>query len=153
MAAASVGRNDPCPCGSGKKYKKCCLGKDETAPPHVEEPTGPSAEDNAARQFAEMEAELGYLDELMHEAEHAIEDGHFERAEDIHREIRHHSPLTIHSAYLLGKLRTAQGRWAQAASAYEEAMKIIQADRGNFDDEAVREIEQGLEAARSRIPS
>lgn len=24
----SVGRNDPCPCGSGKKYKKCCLKKD-----------------------------------------------------------------------------------------------------------------------------
>jgi preprotein translocase subunit SecA len=22
--AARVGRNDPCPCGSGKKYKKCC---------------------------------------------------------------------------------------------------------------------------------
>ncbi len=21
------GRNDPCPCGSGKKYKKCCAGK------------------------------------------------------------------------------------------------------------------------------
>ena len=24
-----VGRNDPCPCGSGKKYKKCCLKKDQ----------------------------------------------------------------------------------------------------------------------------
>ena len=24
-----VGRNDPCPCGSGRKYKKCCLLKDE----------------------------------------------------------------------------------------------------------------------------
>ena len=24
----TVGRNDPCPCGSGKKYKKCC-GKDK----------------------------------------------------------------------------------------------------------------------------
>jgi hypothetical protein len=23
-----VGRNDSCPCGSGRKYKKCCLGKD-----------------------------------------------------------------------------------------------------------------------------
>ncbi len=23
-AEAKVGRNDPCPCGSGKKYKKCC---------------------------------------------------------------------------------------------------------------------------------
>ncbi|MDL2327097.1 preprotein translocase subunit SecA [Ruminococcaceae bacterium OttesenSCG-928-A11] len=28
-AATKVGRNDPCPCGSGKKYKKCC-GRDET---------------------------------------------------------------------------------------------------------------------------
>jgi len=24
-----VGRNDPCPCGSGKKYKKCCIAKAE----------------------------------------------------------------------------------------------------------------------------
>ncbi len=23
-STAKVGRNDPCPCGSGKKYKKCC---------------------------------------------------------------------------------------------------------------------------------
>jgi tetratricopeptide (TPR) repeat protein len=30
-----TGRNEPCPCGSGKKYKHCCLEKDrekETAP-------------------------------------------------------------------------------------------------------------------------
>jgi len=26
---SKVGRNDPCPCGSGKKYKKCCLAQDE----------------------------------------------------------------------------------------------------------------------------
>jgi preprotein translocase subunit SecA len=26
--APKVGRNDPCPCGSGKKYKKCCIDKD-----------------------------------------------------------------------------------------------------------------------------
>lgn len=25
---ADVGRNDPCPCGSGKKYKKCCMEKE-----------------------------------------------------------------------------------------------------------------------------
>ena len=32
--APKVGRNDFCPCGSGKKYKKCCLStvQDETAP-------------------------------------------------------------------------------------------------------------------------
>ena len=27
-----VGRNDPCPCGSGKKYKKCCLAKQRQQP-------------------------------------------------------------------------------------------------------------------------
>ena len=27
MDFGNVGRNDPCPCGSGKKYKKCCLNK------------------------------------------------------------------------------------------------------------------------------
>jgi uncharacterized protein len=26
-ASPKTGRNDPCPCGSGRKYKKCCLGK------------------------------------------------------------------------------------------------------------------------------
>ena len=28
---AKIGRNDPCPCGSGKKYKKCCMAKDKRA--------------------------------------------------------------------------------------------------------------------------
>ena len=27
-ARTSVGRNDPCPCGNGKKYKNCCMRLD-----------------------------------------------------------------------------------------------------------------------------
>ena len=27
VADVKIGRNDKCPCGSGKKYKKCCIGK------------------------------------------------------------------------------------------------------------------------------
>jgi len=35
----SVGRNDPCPCGSGKKFKKCHMGReDELFPEDREEP-------------------------------------------------------------------------------------------------------------------
>jgi len=51
-SSTKVGRNDPCPCGSGKKYKKCCLDKDEAAareqraaaqaPPADAEPPGQS---------------------------------------------------------------------------------------------------------------
>jgi Protein of unknown function (DUF1186)/SEC-C motif len=36
----NVGRNDPCPCGSGRKFKKCCLGK-------------PAAELEAAAAFSD----------------------------------------------------------------------------------------------------
>ena len=42
-----AGRNDPCPCGSGKKYKKCCLPKDQLipmAPPPVAEAPEPIAD-------------------------------------------------------------------------------------------------------------
>lgn len=27
VSGPKTGRNDPCPCGSGKKYKKCCMLK------------------------------------------------------------------------------------------------------------------------------
>lgn len=30
-AGEEPGRNDPCPCGSGRKYKKCCYGQDTAA--------------------------------------------------------------------------------------------------------------------------
>lgn len=46
-----VGRNDPCPCGSGKKYKHCCYAKDSVKheEPIIEaaetaEPEDPEAE-------------------------------------------------------------------------------------------------------------
>ena len=31
--AKKVGRNDPCPCGSGKKFKACCMRKQSPASP------------------------------------------------------------------------------------------------------------------------
>ncbi len=32
ISEVKIGRNDPCPCGSGLKYKKCCLTKEEPTP-------------------------------------------------------------------------------------------------------------------------
>ena len=31
-----TGRNEPCPCGSGKKYKKCCMLKNVTSPDELD---------------------------------------------------------------------------------------------------------------------
>jgi hypothetical protein len=37
---AITGRNDPCPCGSGRKFKKCCLLKEQTDRPLAREMIG-----------------------------------------------------------------------------------------------------------------
>ncbi len=37
-----IGRNDPCPCGSGKKYKKCCLNKPAEIARPVDDPASRS---------------------------------------------------------------------------------------------------------------
>ena len=47
VPAKPPGRNDPCPCGSGKKYKKCCgraAGPDASVPERDDggDPAGPS---------------------------------------------------------------------------------------------------------------
>ena len=51
------GRNEPCPCGSGKKYKHCCLAKDETAEreklaAEVSEPSEPAKAEAGAQATA-----------------------------------------------------------------------------------------------------
>jgi tetratricopeptide (TPR) repeat protein len=52
------GRNDPCPCGSGKKYKKCCLAKDEAARPRTPDPVEPAEEPWIAELRPELDDQV-----------------------------------------------------------------------------------------------
>lgn len=45
-----IGRNDPCPCGSGKKSKKCCAAVAGVAPAPVAEELDPAAEPEVATE-------------------------------------------------------------------------------------------------------
>ncbi|HSH70837.1 MAG TPA: SEC-C metal-binding domain-containing protein, partial [Deferrisomatales bacterium] len=66
-----AGRNDPCPCGSGRKYKKCCLQKETEAAALQRE------ESNA------VGAALTWLSEHHPEAvEEAVHDGYFAALDD-----------------------------------------------------------------------
>jgi hypothetical protein len=51
-----TGRNDPCPCGSGKKYKKCCLSKDAAEAARHPLPALPPREPAAAASRGEEAA-------------------------------------------------------------------------------------------------
>src|ERR1043166_8116375 len=59
MAVEKTGRNDPCPCGSGKKFKRCCLGTGEVTfrrSPHHFQLKGKNAE-----QFIQQLANKTFL--------------------------------------------------------------------------------------------
>jgi len=59
-----IGRNDPCPCGSGKKYKHCCMGKidqsDKKSP--AEQLIEEIREALNTGEFGSLEEAQGFLD-------------------------------------------------------------------------------------------
>ncbi|MES9829410.1 MAG: SEC-C domain-containing protein [Candidatus Thiodiazotropha sp.] len=66
MKTPAIGRNAPCPCGSGKKFKHCCLGKEgSTASGHgaagISETLRPALE---GRQFNSLEEAQAFLDQM-----------------------------------------------------------------------------------------
>jgi hypothetical protein len=53
------GRNDPCRCGSGRKYKQCCLAKDEAAAREARAKQAAEAKPEAAPEAAPPPAAAG----------------------------------------------------------------------------------------------
>ncbi|WP_338825186.1 hypothetical protein MHOCP_07300 [Moorella humiferrea] len=58
MQIYQVERNDNCPCGSGRKYKKCCLSRVEEASRLLNRVVGPGTYTAAGREIL---ATLGYM--------------------------------------------------------------------------------------------
>lgn len=66
MNTPAIGRNDPCPCGSGKKFKHCCMGRENnTASGHgaagMSETLRKALED---QQFNSQEEAQAFLDQI-----------------------------------------------------------------------------------------
>jgi hypothetical protein len=57
-AVARVGRNEPCPCGSGRKYKHCCLEKDNERLHHSSGVAGVTVEELLANLDTHMTAAI-----------------------------------------------------------------------------------------------
>jgi tetratricopeptide (TPR) repeat protein len=72
----TIGRNDPCPCGSGKKYKKCCRGRDEALARRTRPVTLPAGgEDHFTAEL------LPKVDEAVDRLLIRLEKGQFENVE------------------------------------------------------------------------
>jgi hypothetical protein len=83
-----IGRNDPCPCGSGIKYKKCCAGKqqDDEEPTGVGAVTGELRELLKGQSFSSLDEANAFLIRHMQERNKATaDDFHGLSPEQMHR--------------------------------------------------------------------
>lgn len=83
-----IGRNDPCPCGSRVKYKKCCAGKQEAVEqsPGMSEVMGELRELLKGQSFGSLEEANAFLSRHMQQRSQApIDDFHGLSPEQMHR--------------------------------------------------------------------
>jgi tetratricopeptide (TPR) repeat protein len=132
---AKIGRNDLCPCGSGKKYKKCCLASDEAAARSAR-PVQQAAVPARRASLAGYVQEHDELDELT-EASNAVVDmvqaGSLDAAEKAAHELLARFP-DVHDGYdRLGMVCEARGDRRQAADYYRRAINVIRNHPDNYD--------------------
>jgi tetratricopeptide (TPR) repeat protein len=134
---AKIGRNDPCPCGSGKKYKQCCLAKDEAAaraarpaPPVASKPRLPTMADYF--QGADHEEELTKASNAVVAL---IRAGDLDAAEEAAHDLLTRFP-EVHDGYdRLGMVYEARGDHRQAAEYYRKVIAFIRDHPDNYDPE------------------
>jgi len=97
----TVGRNDPCPCGSGKKYKQCCLGASTDRSGSREPP---------ANEW--LRAALGH-----HEA------GRLPQAEALYRKILDSNPSHADALHYLGVMAQQVGKLDTAVDLIQRSIR------------------------------
>lgn len=109
-----LGRNEPCPCGSGKKYKQCCLNKPAT-------PGG----------FVYTD-----LDELSNKVPDLIEQGKFDEAEDVCKSLMKQFPEQIDGIHRYAEVCEAKGDKLKAAEYYRKTAEFAK-QAGGFGKESI----------------
>lgn len=135
MNTKTVSRNDPCPCGSGKKYKQCCQVLDEQKP-------SPNA----------RLGENAHV--LFHQAVKYEKAGQIDKATSIYKKILDIAPKHIDTLYNWGLLANATGRTELAiellrkAVRYEPSAKhycvLAMALQSNHVDEAMEYLHKAI---------
>ncbi len=119
---SKIGRNEPCPCGSGKKYKKCCLlnpdGKTDIPPP------------------MKYRAVYTELDQLSNSVVDLIKHKDLDEAEAVSRRLLSEYPDQVDGFDRLAMVYEAQGDRTQAARYYRKAADFAKSNPG-FEKESI----------------
>jgi len=141
---AKIGRNDPCPCGSGKKYKRCCLAKVEQG----------QRQALAAAALEPDPNHLGFCDDCYDELAAAsngvldlVDAGLLDEAEQAAHELLERFP-DVHDGYArLGLVYEVRGDNRQAVEYYRRVIAFAREHPGLYD----RDFEDGYQALIDRL--
>ena len=145
---AKPGRNDPCPCGSGNKYKKCCLAKEEEvereqlakadakraerAAAHTQNLREVKAA-IAARLFVAEDADEDELTIASNAAADLVRAGKLDEAEQAARDLLVRFPEGHDGYDRLGMVHEARGENRQAADCYRKVIEFIREHPDDYD--------------------
>lgn len=111
-----VGRNDPCHCGSGKKYKQCCLLRDTA---------------QATEMRTQHAALLAGIPDLIKTAIAHHQAGRLLEAETIYRQVLQVDPHDPDALHLLGVVARHAGRYDEAVALINKAIQLLSTE-ANF---------------------
>ena len=154
---AKPGRNDRCPCGSGKKYKACCLTRDEAAERErlAAEQAGRDERAEARRLELRKErdaiaadfaasADLRDLDETVDAALRFVKEGKLEELETAARHILECYPDIPDGWEFLGHVHDKRGENRDAVACYRRVLEIVNRTPDDFDPEYTQGFEDRI---------
>ena len=104
------GRNEPCPCGSGKKYKKCCLTR-----------SGAGGLSPKILPFEELQADLARVDAMSNRIPALIDQGRTVEALDAANRLLEEYPQDPDGIERMAEVLEARGEAKDAARWYRKA--------------------------------
>src|ERR1019366_9413381 len=141
---AKIGRNDLCPCGSGKKYKSCCMTRDEA----VEHEKFAAAAAQAAAAAAQHDPHLcddcnEQLDVAANATLALIDAGKYDEAERAAHDVLARFPA-VHDGYeCLVRLHQAKGDNQQAAECYRKVIAFARDEPQFYDPHFIEHFQIG----------
>ena len=124
MIMVKIGRNAPCPCGSGRKYKKCCLSRKEGNKHRSVKKIG----------FIPVYTEL---DQLSNSVVDLIKQNKLDEAEAVSRKLLTEYPDQVDGLNRLAMVYEARGEKNLAARYYLKAADFARSNEG-FDRKTIK---------------
>jgi tetratricopeptide (TPR) repeat protein len=155
VMATKIGRNDPCHCGSGRKYKRCCLEEDQQ---NEREARTALTAALAASQAEEDEFNewSDKLDDESNAVIDLIEADKLDEAEQAAHQLIKNYP-EVHEGYdRLGMVYEAQQEPKKAADCYRKVIEFIEEYPTDYDPELLaifKELVQELDPPASADPT